>query len=68
MAVTTKVDEVPIAEPVIIAVVNEASPPYVNNAGDKDDCSCGVPPNASRPVQAVSFCRNTQKALIFSRG
>lgn len=51
----TKAYEVPIVEPVIITVVDEASPPPVNNAGDKDDSSCGVPPNASRSIRAVSL-------------
>jgi len=55
MALTTTDYEIPRAEPVIVIIDDEASPPPVSNAEDKDDCSCGVPPNASKQVHTVSL-------------
>lgn len=61
MALMTRAYEIPRAEPVIITIGNEASPPPVNNAEEKDDCSCGVPPNASKQVHTVSLCSQVER-------
>lgn len=63
----TNANEIPIAEPVIIAVVDVSSLPPINNTEDKDGFSCGVPPNASRPVQAVSLSQYSTASICFIR-
>lgn len=45
--------EVPRAEPVIIAVGDQT--PANNNAIEVNDCNCGVPATASKPVKVVSL-------------